>query len=368
MIEPTYALSWPRELFEWAASRILDSEREFPKAKIALLLEEAFDDDDVAGQFLRMGTGSFGWDFEVPPTASSAQDWFVELLKDESRLQPFRRPLYWAQRYDTDLDGGTDISTGFAGDFLDLINKLSETGYIPKVLPKWCPDADNPSDEWVSQQISTAIRIRTVWPELIRDPDTASDALLFSLVEYFHDQAQRPSTFTVHDYAGCGRHYEGYDAVAGRAIYRWRVNQLLRDHNISLQLAANGEEQGRLIREFSAPLQELVTEQLEARQQPQDEIAHAIRDFRSRGASLVAKRAAVTLIANNLEARRKTLKALVSDDENDLFNIANNFAIRHRNPSQKTDYGDQFLDWIFWNFLAATELLDALERRGSGLQ
>ncbi|KQW06615.1 hypothetical protein ASC66_09135 [Leifsonia sp. Root4] len=205
-----------------------------------------------------------------------------------------------------------------------------------------------------------------MWDELTQNPEEVSEDVLYSLVEYFHDQAQRPRTFTTHDYGGCGRDYSDYDATAGRTIYRWRVNQLLQDHNIPLQLAARGEELGRLVREFSEPLQDLVESQVAARNQEGDEIAHAVRDFRSRGASLVVKRAAITLIANNLETRRQELKVHLKKDEQDLFHIANKFGLRHRNVDQKDDYGHEFADWIFWNFLSAVELLDALERRGSG--
>lgn len=367
MAEPTYALSWPRELFEWEAKRILDTGSGFPADKIALLLEEAFEDADVAEQFRRMGPAVFSWTSEPQTNYASAEEWFTALLNDKTRLRPFQPPRYWAQRNNVhQQDEGTEPLAGFAGQFFDLIKNFSETGYTPKVMPKWCPDADNPSEEWISRQISSAIRIPVAWEELTQNPGAVSDDLIYSLVEYFHDQAQRPRTYSTHEYGGCGRHYSDYDAIAGRTIYRWRLNQLLRDHNIPLQLAAKGDELGRLVREFSPPFQDLVESQVTARTQPGDEIAHAIRDFRSRGASIVVKRTAITLIANNFETRRQALKAHLKKDEQDLFNIANNFKLRHRNDGQKEEYGHEFADWIFWNFLAAVELLDALERRGSG--
>ena len=53
-------------------------------------------------------------------------------------------------------------------------------------------------------------------------------------------------------------------------------------------------------------------------------------------------------------------------DEGVLFDIANNFAIRHRRDDQRADYDPAFLDWVFWWYLATIELTDCiLARRGS---
>ena len=51
--------------------------------------------------------------------------------------------------------------------------------------------------------------------------------------------------------------------------------------------------------------------------------------------------------------RAEAKKVLTSDDERDLFNLANNFGIRHHKHGQKTDY-DQgiWLSWIFYYYLA----------------
>lgn len=46
-------------------------------------------------------------------------------------------------------------------------------------------------------------------------------------------------------------------------------------------------------------------------------------------------------------------RVLNRDDERDLFNLANNFGIRHHKPGQKTDY-DQAIwhSWMFHHYLA----------------
>jgi len=40
-------------------------------------------------------------------------------------------------------------------------------------------------------------------------------------------------------------------------------------------------------------------------------------------------------------------------DENDLFNLANNFGIRHHKETQKTQYDKPiWLSWLFYYYLA----------------
>jgi len=45
-------------------------------------------------------------------------------------------------------------------------------------------------------------------------------------------------------------------------------------------------------------------------------------------------------------------KVIIDEDESDLFNIANNFGIRHHRKGQKKRYDeDIFLNWIFYYYL-----------------
>jgi hypothetical protein len=46
-------------------------------------------------------------------------------------------------------------------------------------------------------------------------------------------------------------------------------------------------------------------------------------------------------------------KNISSKDESDLFNIVNNFGIRHHNTKQKTNYDRNiWLSWMFYYYLA----------------
>lgn len=94
-------------------------------------------------------------------------------------------------------------------------------------------------------------------------------------------------------------------------------------------------------------------------------MAHATALFRSRTATREDKRSACIALAGVLESRRSLLKTnLLSGDEGALFQIANQFDIRHRKADQHPDYDDAYLDWLFWWYLATVDLTDRLIARG----
>ena len=63
---------------------------------------------------------------------------------------------------------------------------------------------------------------------------------------------------------------------------------------------------------------------------------------------------AVRSLADCLEYLRKDIeKVIAKKDDADLFNIANNFGIRHHNDKQKTNYESAiWLSWMFYFYLA----------------
>jgi hypothetical protein len=59
-----------------------------------------------------------------------------------------------------------------------------------------------------------------------------------------------------------------------------------------------------------------------------------------------------------LEYLQKDVKLYLKGDEPDLFNIANNFGIRHHNQNQKTNYDQAlWLSWMFYVYLATIHLV-----------
>lgn len=76
--------------------------------------------------------------------------------------------------------------------------------------------------------------------------------------------------------------------------------------------------------------------------------------FRRHRSSLDDRRDAIRDLADVLEFLRPKLKnVLTSKDESDLFNLANNFGIRHHNEAQKVQYDKPiWYSWLFYYYLA----------------
>jgi hypothetical protein len=136
---------------------------------------------------------------------------------------------------------------------------------------------------------------------------------------------------------------------------------------LGLRLSDDGEDVGRLIavtNDARAELATIIAGRADA--QTGDRVRHGMALFRARGATEHDKNSGVLVLAGVLEERRQLLKDhLVKKDEGALFDIANNFAIRHRNENQRADYDPIFLDWIFWWYLATIELSDRLLARAA---
>jgi hypothetical protein len=112
------------------------------------------------------------------------------------------------------------------------------------------------------------------------------------------------------------------------------------------------------------PRRELIVSALAPGRPAAEPVRHAIALFRARGAGREEKRSACVALAAVLEQRRRQIKTeLLTKDEGALFQIANQFDVRHRNADQRADYDETYLDWIFWWYLATVELTDRLAER-----
>ncbi|MDQ4500757.1 hypothetical protein [Sinomonas sp. ASV322] len=364
MIDPDFSLSWPTGLFVWEARRLLQisAGSDWPDM-VRHLVEEAFEDVQMVEYFDEKFTAPAEWANAL--NVLVIKKWLEDLIADPNKLVQYNHPKYWAERHDK-LDENMShgrVST-MAEDWVALIDKHSAEGYLPRILPVPCVDAHSswPDPERVTAEIQRATHLRVEWPLTPDSANSLPESVLYSLIEYFHDQSQRPRTASYHSFNDCGYHYSDFNRDSGGAVYRWRVNGILEAHGVPYRLGIQGDERGRLVRYFGGDLDSVLSGQLSVRHEnPKDEVVHAIRMFRARGATTTDKRAALALLARDLEPRRKAIGQLVSKgDESDIFNIANNFNIRH-NTKQKTEYGEEFLDWIFWNYLAMIQLMDALK-------
>lgn len=360
MTGSSHTLAWPRLLFDWEAARVVALDDQTVVGAIELLVREALVGDEAVDD-LREATKTHQ-DFLTDTPAILGRRWLEEVRKDAARLVPRREPVYYAERqglvYGDAFEGLTRLVDGVAA----LLGDMQEHGYFPAALPRDCTDEETDFDA-VSRKLRSATKLPIDWP-LNRSDEEIPEEALFTLIEYFHDQAQRPRVVE-REHRYCGPHYGRHNGESGGVVYRWRINGLLAEHELDYRLGTTGKEKGRLVRSFNSPIDDLADRQIAQREaQPQDGVAHAIREFRSRDAGLTQKRSAIRSISHALEPRRKDVaKLLTKRDESDLFSIVNGFAIRHNRENQRDDFGEEFLDWIFWMHLVTIELLEKLDAR-----
>jgi len=91
----------------------------------------------------------------------------------------------------------------------------------------------------------------------------------------------------------------------------------------------------------------------------QERITAAIQKFRRYRSSLDERRDAVRDLVDVLEYLRPKMEGVLSTrDEKDLFNLANNFGIRHHNEKQKTNYDKAiWYSGLFYYYLATIHAL-----------
>ena len=348
---PDYTLAWPREVFLDELRAILARLDAGVGNVGQLLLEEAFVGSAPSERFRAAGQG--------------AEPMLSELLRRADELQPHRqarRPYFIARTGPVEQPSAPDWD-GAKRRFTRVVNELDDHGYFDLAWGLDCVDGHR---DWRRPEMSIEDALGIAGIQPLGPSELWSEALFLSAIEVLHDLVARPrNIFRVHDLAECGRHYSEPAPVAGQAIYRAKVNEILDQSNLPYRLASGGEDSGRVVA-FTNDARESLAESLV--QAPplgeRDELLHAIALFRGRGADRETKRSAVVVLARILERHRKMLKSeLLSRDERALFQIANDFDLRHSNQRQLVDYDDAFLDWVFWWYLATIDLLRSLLAR-----
>lgn len=142
-------------------------------------------------------------------------------------------------------------------------------------------------------------------------------------------------------------------------LEEWRksVNEYLEQLNPPYRLTANGEIE---ILPPSAGLRHLVDAHASPSQDAQEKIGHACRLFLKRDATVHDRRSALKDLADVLEMLRNDLDASIGKKEaGKLFDIANNYGIRHNNRKQK-ELDENYAQWFFYSALSTIDLVARL--------
>lgn len=252
--------------------------------------------------------------------------------------------------------------------FKDIFQLFLNKEYFQEAFGYECVDAGPVAGNLgfdIEAQILRKLRKTNLWP--IRDKCLEySEDDIFDIIEFLFDNISKPLEGFYHDYSDCGWHYQTFNTQLGREEYRREVNGILQDYKEGYVLSEDGEilalaEKG-LENLFNANLPTHDPVNVEAR------VNAATLKFRRYKSSIDERRDAVRDLADVLEFLRPKLKTVITkSDENDLFNIANNFGIRHHNETQKTDYEKSiWLSWIFYYYLATIHATLRLMKKHEG--
>ncbi|MFF7581057.1 hypothetical protein ACFZBE_39845 [Streptomyces sp. NPDC008061] len=364
-----YELRWPTSLFVAEGERILRSKGSSWEERAKWLMTEALVGTTAVADFEEIPSHK---DPAADPWATTASrwgtahqagkdqcDWFEELIKRATELRHAAAPRpYWPRRHGIGISRDDRTQRDNRQDFARLIGEFAGNGYLAEVFGEYCVD-DHDDLPDASEAIERRLGIPDLWPLA---PETWDGDTFYGLIEVLHDLVSRPRRRWHHSHGGCGWHHSEFHNGPARILYRCKVNQLLRQAGIEYELAAEGEDLGRLVAVTDDARSALVHRALnDSAPDIMTWIRHAIALFRGHDATVESKRSAIVTLAGILEERRALIKDQIGKpDEGALFEIANRYDLRHRKADQRGDYDEAFMDWIFWWYLATVELTNRL--------
>ena len=356
----SYTLWWPRDLFidsvEDLYSRGAGSGmgRDWKDA-VLLLLRQAFASKAPAEDFKQVLS-----EWPSDDGVNTCLQWLSELA-DAAKNQTLGAKPYFSQRGTDASDARESSLPAIVGQVRLLVKRLSDSDYFCGDLGFDCPYEPDSFISTPLRELDRRVGKSSLW---VRRETQWSESDLYDFVEVFHDLATRPTRVWYCDGACNEWHPASHSREFGQALYRGLMNQLLDKTALDMRIAESGEDIGRLVQASPEGVGRLVEEMLEGQSPAKEQVSYAIATFRQREGTVEQRRSAVVSLAGVLEERKALLKEeLLTNDAKDLFHIANRFHLRHQNEQQKKDYDPEFLDWIFYWYLATVKLSDQLSAK-----
>lgn len=247
------------------------------------------------------------------------------------------------------------------GEILELFSRvytqLEIDGYFAEAFGFYCVDLDEVPGKIrdVELEMLLSIRKRGLWP-ISEYAGTYDEDDLFDVVEFLFQHVSKPVDGTFHSYNQCGMHWETFNKKDGQMEFVSKVNSVLEHYEKSFELILEGEvlikPEAGFESIFEADIPSSDTNIV-------NRVESAILRYRRHSSTIDDRRHAVRDLADVLEYLRPKVKALLTNaDEKDLYNIANNFGVRHHNDKQKTSYETGiWLSWMFYFYLATIHVL-----------
>lgn len=241
--------------------------------------------------------------------------------------------------------------------FVRVFNQLRTDGYFDEAFGYTCIDAGDLDGKVRDPELEMLLTVRKkgLWPIPERAPLYAEDDF-FDVVEFLFQYVSKPIDGTMHSYGGCGMHWDTFNQQLGQKEYREKINAVLAHYKHRYELSAAGD----VLHKPEAGFEPIFDADLPSSDKNVlSRVNAATLQYRRHGSTIDDRRQAVRDLADVLEYLRPKVKELLtSADEKDLFNIANNFGVRHHNDKQRTSYDQSiWLSWMFYFYLSTIHVV-----------
>jgi hypothetical protein len=242
----------------------------------------------------------------------------------------------------------------------DLYKGLVEREHLKEWLGYDCIDAgevpgtggSNPGRDVVLE-----VGRADIWPP---DPVAGNwpEDAIFDFLQFIGEKVSSavPETGHLHSYNGCGWHDEDFVPEPARGEYVTRVNKILGRYGDGWEMKPSFE----IVERAPTGTGKLLTVKLPTGvdANTRRRVQAAVDKFRRRSSSREDRRDAVRDLGDVFEPlREQATKHMGKGDVSDLFNILNNFDIRHNNELQKSDYDTVWLTGLFYHYLTMIHVL-----------
>ena len=243
------------------------------------------------------------------------------------------------------------------GLFVRLYNQMNEDGFFHEAFGYVCVDAGEVPGKVRDPELEMLLTIRKtgLWPIYEKAPFYSEDDF-FDVLEFLHQYVSKPIDGTMHSYNQCGMHWETFNKTQGQAEFRRKLNAVLAHYQHRFELSLAGE----VLHKPEAGFEPIFDADIPSKDQNvTSRINAAALRYRRHGSTIDDRRQAVRDLSDVLEYLRPQVKTLLtSADEKDLFNIANNFGVRHHNDKQRTAYdAGIWLSWMFYFYLSTIHVV-----------
>lgn len=264
---------------------------------------------------------------------------------------------YYSQRVGTNpnLDGLPLKDT--VDLFSRVFQQLEIDGYFDEAFGFWCVDQErvNGNVKDIELEMLLTIRKKNLWPISQYATGYSEDDFL-DVIEFLYQYVSKPIDGTMHSFNGCGMHWETFNKKEGQYVFREKINAVLAHYKNKFELS----EKGEVLHKPEDGFENIFNADVPSKDMNiVGRINAATNNFRRHGSSIDDRRQAVRDLADVLEyLKSKVQELLTNKDEKDLFNIANNFGIRHHNDKQKTSYDAAiWLSWMFYFYLSTIHVV-----------